>query len=143
MAGLATVPGPAAPSAAGPEEGLRTEFAFVLPRGYVDGSGTVHRDGVMRLATAKDEIVPQRDPRVHENEAYLTVLLLSRVITRLGGLADVHPGVIENMFASDLAFLQDLYRRVNQEGTTRAAVSCPACKHDFELDLAGDRLGGS
>jgi hypothetical protein len=122
---------------------LRTEFPFMLPRGYVDQAGVVHREGVMRLATAKDEIIPQRDPRVRENESYLTVLLLSRVITRLGHLTDVHPGVIENMFASDLAFLQDLYRRINQEGTTQAAVSCPACHHDFTVEMAGDRLGGS
>jgi hypothetical protein len=122
---------------------LRTEFPFILPRGYVDTSGVVHRDGVMRLATAKDEIVPQRDPRVRENESYLTVLLLSRVVTRLGRLGEVNPGVIENMFASDLAFLQDLYRRVNQEGTSQAAVTCPACSHEFAVDMAGDRLGGS
>ena len=122
---------------------LRTEFPFVLPRGYVDTSGNVHRDGVMRLATAKDEIVPLRDPRVRENEAYLTVLLLSRVITRLGTLQDVHPGILENMFASDLAFLQDLYRRINQEGTTQAAIACPACRHEFTVEMAGDRLGGS
>lgn len=125
------------------EGGLRTEFGFVLPRGYVDSAGTVHREGVMRLATAKDELVPQRDPRVRENEAYLTVLLLSRVITRLGSLTEVHAGIVENMFASDLAFLQDLYRRVNQEGTSQAAVTCPACSHDFTVELAGDRLGGS
>ena len=122
---------------------LRTEFPFLLPRGYVDGNGTVHRDGVMRLATAKDEILPQRDPRVRENEAYLTILLLSRVVTRIGTLPDVNAGVMENMFASDLAFLQDLYRRINQEGTTNAAVTCPACKHDFSVDLAGGRLGES
>lgn len=122
---------------------LRTEFPFVLPRGYVDTAGNVHRDGVMRLATAKDEIVPLRDPRVRENEAYLTVLLLSRVITRLGTLQEVHPGILENMFASDLAFLQDLYRRINQEGTTQAAVACPACRHEFTVEMAGDRLGGS
>jgi len=122
---------------------LRTEFPFVLPRGYVDTSGNVHRDGVMRLATAKDEIVPLRDPRVRENEAYLTVLLLSRVIIRLGTLQEVHPGILENMFASDLAFLQDLYRRINQEGTTQAAVACPACRHEFTVEMAGDRLGGS
>ena len=122
---------------------LRTEFPFVLPRGYVDGGGNVHRQGTMRLATAKDEIVPLRDPRVRENEAYLTVLLLSRVITRLGTLQDVHPGILENMFASDLAFLQDLYRRINQEGTTQAAVACPACRHEFTVEMAGDRLGGS
>jgi len=123
---------------------LRTEYAFVLPRGYVDGTGTVHREGVMRLATARDEIIPQRDPRVRENEAYLTVLLLSRVITRLGTLTQVHTGVIEGLFASDLAFLQDLYRRVNQEGHTQAAVTCPSCNHQFAVDVAGEqRLGGS
>jgi hypothetical protein len=122
---------------------LRTQFAFVLPRGYVDESGVVHRDGVMRLATARDEIIPQRDPRVRENEAYLTVLLLSRVITRLGTLSQVNAGTIEGMFASDLAFLQDLYRRINQEGTTRAAVSCPACQHEFAVDIGGAGLGGS
>ena len=120
---------------------LRTEFAFVLPRGFVDESGTVHRDGVMRLATARDEILPQRDPRVRENEAYLTVLLLSRVVTRLGTLSSINAGTIEGMFASDLAFLQDLYRRVNQEGTTQVAVSCPACAHQFAVDLGGGRLG--
>ena len=122
---------------------LRTEFEFELPRGYVDSSGTVHRHGVMRLATARDELVPLHDDRVRENPAYLTVVLLGRVITRLGTVTDVHPGMVENFFASDLAFLQDLYRRVNQEGHTRAAVSCPACHHDFTVDMAGDRLGGS
>lgn len=125
-------------------EGLRTEYAFVLPRGYVDQAGMVHRDGVMRLATARDEISPQRDPRVRENEAYLTVLLLSRVVTRLGTLAQVHTGVIEGLFASDLAFLQDLYRRINEEGHTAAAVTCPACNHAFTVDVAGEqRLGES
>ena len=97
----------------------------------------------MRLATARDEIIPQRDPRVRENAAYLTVLLLSRVVTRLGTLDDVHTGVIEGLFASDLAFLQDLYRRINQEGHTQAAVTCPACKHEFTVDVAGSRLGES
>ena len=125
-------------------EGLRTEYAFILPRGYVDATGTVHRDGVMRLATARDEITPQRDPRVRENEAYLTVLLLSRVLTRLGTLPQVHTGVIEGLFASDLAFLQDLYRRINQEGHTAAAVTCPECHHGFTVDVAGEqRLGES
>jgi hypothetical protein len=131
------------PATRTPNNGLRTEFAFVLPRGYVDGTGAVHREGTMRLATAKDEIVPQRDPRVRENEAYLTVLLLSRVVTRLGSLPEVHPGIVENLFASDLAFLQDLYRRVNQEGTSQVAVSCPACQHEFTIDLGADSLGGS
>jgi hypothetical protein len=127
----------------GQPSGLQTEYAFVLPRGYVDASGTVHRDGVMRLATARDEITPQRDPRVRENESYLTVLLLSRVVTKLGSLTQVHTGVIEGLFASDLAFLQDLYRRINQEGHTRASVTCPACSHEFSVDVAGGRLGES
>jgi len=140
MAGTAAAPAISAGDA-GTE--LRTEFPFILPRGYVDQTGLVHRDGVMRLATAKDELVPLRDPRVRENEAYLTVLLLSRVITRLGKVGEVHPGIIENMFASDLAFLQDLYRRINQDGTTQAAVTCPACNHEFTVEVAGDRLGGS
>jgi hypothetical protein len=127
---------------AGPDT-LRTEFEFELPRGYVDASGTVHRHGVMRLATARDELVPLHDDRVRENAAYLTVVLLARVITRLGTITDVHPGMVENFFASDLAFLQDLYRRINQEGHTRAAVTCPACQEHFTVDLAGDRLGES
>jgi hypothetical protein len=129
--------------AAGAREGLRTEFPFVLPRGYVDESGTVHRAGVMRLATAKDEIIPQRDPRVRENESYLTVLLLSRVITRLGSVPAITPGVVESMFASDLAFLQDLYRRINQDGTTELAVTCPSCRAEVTVDLGGERLGES
>jgi hypothetical protein len=128
----------------GAPQGLQTEYAFLLPRGYVDSQGTVHRDGVMRLATARDEITPQRDPRVRENESYLTVLLLSRVVTKLGTLPQVHTGVIEGLFASDLAFLQDLYRRINQEGHTAAAVTCPSCSHNFTVDVAGEqRLGES
>ena len=95
----------------------------------------------MRLATARDELIPLRDDRVRENPAYLTVVLLARVITRLGGLDDVHAGIVENMFASDLAFLQDLYGRVNAEGHARAAVACPACHHEFTIDLSGSRLG--
>jgi len=123
--------------------GLVTEFPFVLPRGYVDDDGTVHREGVMRLATARDEIAPLRDPRVRDNEAYLTVLLLSRVITRLGGLDTVTPGTVEGMFATDLSFLQDHYRRVNTEGTPRAAVRCPSCEHGFDVELSGSRPGES
>lgn len=122
---------------------LRTEFDFVLPRGYVDASGTLHRSGVMRLATARDELLPLHDDRVRENPAYLSVVLLARVIERVGTITDVHAGIVENMFASDLAFLQDLYRRVNSEGHTRAGVTCPSCKHDFSVDVAGGRLGES
>ena len=134
----------AAPSRPEPDASpLRTEFEFELPRGYVDSSGTVHKQGVMRLATARDELVPLHDDRVRENSAYLTVVLLARVIERLGTLTDVHVGIIENLFASDLAFLQDVYRRINQEGHTRAAVGCPSCGHQFTVDVAGGRLGES
>jgi len=122
---------------------LRTEFAFTLPRGYVDAAGTVHRDGVMRLATARDELIPLYDDRVREAPAYLTVVLLARVITRLGTITDVHPGMVENFFATDLAFLQDIYRRINTKGHTRASVTCPACQHHFTVDMAGGRLGES
>jgi hypothetical protein len=97
----------------------------------------------MRLATARDEIYPQTDFRVRENPAYLTVLLLTRTVTRLGSLHEVDTFTIENLFASDLAFLQDLYRRINQEGHTRAAVVCPSCNHEFSVDVAGDAPGGS
>ena len=93
--------------------GFQTEIGFELPKGYVDDDGTLHRSGSMRLATAADEILPLRDPRVQDNEAYLSVIVLSRVITQLGSLVDVHPGVIEGLFASDLAYLQDLYERFN------------------------------
>jgi hypothetical protein len=134
----------AAPS---PEESgdgaLRTEFPFILPRGYVDRSGEVHRHGVMRLATARDELLPLHDDRVRENPNYLTIVLLARVITRLGSVEDLHAGMVENFFASDLAFLQDLYRRINSEGHTHAAVTCPSCNHEFSVDVAGGRLGGS
>lgn len=122
---------------------LQTEFAFELPRGYVDQEGRLHREGVMRLATARDEIMPLRDPRVRDNEAYLTVLLLSRVVTSLGSLGEITPAIIEGLFASDLAFLQDLYSRMNQEGHTRTTIACPECRHEFEVDVAGGRLGGN
>jgi hypothetical protein len=127
----------AAPPRAGVETGLLTEYPFTLPRGYVDEQGRVHRDGVMRLATARDEITTQNDPRVRQNPAYLTVLLLASTVVSLGS-ARVDTLVIENLFASDLAFLQDLYRRINQEGHTEADVVCPACAHSFVIDIAGD-----
>ena len=130
----ATVPGPGT---------LTTTFPFTLPRGYVDARGMVHRDGVMRLATAGDEIWPQTDARVRENPAYLSVLLLTRTVTTLGTLAEVDSHVVENLFASDLAFLQDLYRRINQDGDTRVQVTCPECSHPFSVDLGGDAPGGA
>lgn len=137
-------PGPAAAAPSAPEPTpLRTEFDFVLPRGYVDQDGVVHRHGTMRLATARDELLPLYDGRVKERPEYLSVVLLARVVTKLGDV-DVNDWVIEHLFASDLAFLQDLYRRVNQEGHTRAELSCPACQHNFTVDVSGGgRLGES
>jgi hypothetical protein len=95
---------------------LQTEFEFTLPRGYIDREGNLHRTGIMRLANAKDEILPLQDPRVQRNEAYLIVILLSRVLTRLGDVSDINPGVIENLFASDLAYLQEFYNAINTNG---------------------------
>jgi hypothetical protein len=93
---------------------FQTEFEFTLPCGFLDAEGTLHREGVMRRATAADEILPLKDPRVQGNEAYVIVILLSRVLTRLGSIPAINPKVIEGLFATDLAFLQDLYNRVNQ-----------------------------
>lgn len=120
---------------------LQTEFEFTLPRGYVDRDGNIHRTGRMRLATALDEIAPLRDPRVHSNQAYLIIILLSRVITQLGTLSAITPEVVENLFAADMAYLQAFYRRINEEGQTTVPVACPQCQSKFEVDLAS--LGGS
>lgn len=122
---------------------LRTEFAFELPCGIVDETGTVHRDGTMRMATARDEILPLRDPRVRDNEAYLTVLLLARVVTRIGGMSQIPPATIEGLFAPDLAFLQDLYRRINVSRHTNATVTCPSCAREFTVDMASGLPGES
>lgn len=140
---LVDLRGPTRPNRAEEQPSLRTEFDFELPRGYVDGDGVLHRTGTMRLATARDELLPLYDARVQENAAFTTVVLLGRVITALGTLPAVTSNVIENMFASDVAFLQDFYKRINAEGHTRAAVSCPECSHRFTLDLSGGRLGES
>ena len=113
---------------------LQTEFEFTLPCGFLDEDGTLHRDGVMRRATAADEILPLRDPRVQRNDAYLIVILLSRVVTRLGGLPVVHPKVIEGLFATDLAYLQGLYNRIND--LQPDALACPHCGKDIRAEEA-------
>jgi hypothetical protein len=123
-------------------ENLRTEFEFVLPRGYVDREGNLHKQGVMRLATANDEIAPLRDPRVRQNQAYLTIILLSRVITKLGSLSDINPGVIENIFSTDLAYLQTFYRRINENPSTDVTATCPECGNKFQVDTV-TAMGGS
>lgn len=112
---------------------MKTEFEFRLPKGYVDADGNFHTDGVMRLATAADELLPTKDPRVRQNEAYLSVILLSRVVTRLGTLEMITPVVIENLFAADFAYLQDLYQRINATGDGTLSVTCPKCDHGFTL----------
>jgi hypothetical protein len=115
---------------------LQTEFEFRLPRGYLDSEGQIHRDGCMRLATALDEIEAYQDPRVQDNEAYLPLILLSRVITRLGSLSVVSPQVISGLFASDLAYLEDLYQRLNTQGEVILGAVCPQCSLQFQLRVA-------
>ena len=114
---------------------LQTEFAFTLPHGYLDGDGDLHRDGVMRLAVAYDEIVPMKDPRVQTNPAYLIIILLSRVITKLGDLDHINPKIIEGLFSADLAYLQEFYQRINETGDKRLAVTCPHCGKDFMVEV--------
>jgi hypothetical protein len=118
---------------------FQTEIQFTLPKGYMTAEGMLHREGRMRLATAADEILPLKDPRVQQNPAYLTVILLSRVVTKLGSLADVHPGVIEGLFASDLSYLQAVYQQLNGDGALSASAVCPHCEHRF--DVRFDDLG--
>lgn len=114
---------------------LQTEFEFTLPQGYADEDGTLHQQGVMRLATAADEIKPLNDPRVKANPSYLTIILLSRVITRLGTLEDVTPPVIENLFVSDLGYLQELYERINSRGADTVDAVCPDCGEQFDVSV--------
>lgn len=116
---------------------LQTEFRFTLPCGYVDAAGNLHREGLMRRATALDEVEPLADPRVRANEAYLSILLLSRVVTRLGDLTPISPAVVEGLFASDFSYLQDLYVRVN-EGGELIETACPSCGTRFTLDQSYD-----
>ena len=114
---------------------LQTEFDFVLPKGFVDDGGNVQREGSMRMATALDEIAPLRDPRVRNNEAYLVIILLSQVITRLGTLPKVTPIMIEKFFAADIAYLQDLYRQINDVSARKVRLMCPNCGHEFEEEV--------
>ncbi len=120
---------------------FQTEYEFSLPMGYVDSDGDLHREGVMRLATAADEILPLKDPRVQKNPSYLVVILLARVITRLGSLDQVTPKTIEGLFAADLAYLQNLYNQINQVGNGHSSITCPQCQYEFQVE--GQGLGGS
>ncbi len=117
-----------------------TEHEFELPKGYVDAQGNLHRKGTMRLATAADEILPMKDPRVQGLPAYLIVILLSRVVVKLGTIPQVHCGVIEGLFAEDLAYLQALYNSINGLGGKPSTVRCPHCGREIEVEPP---LGGS
>jgi len=119
---------------------FQTEYEFTLPKGYVDAEGNLHKKGVMRLATAADEILPLKDPRVQQNPAYLNIILFSRVITKLGELQTINTKVIEDLFASDLAYLQDFYRQINGDGANIVKATCPKCEHEFEVEVHS--LGG-
>jgi len=119
---------------------FQTEHEFTLPMGFIDEHGTIHRDGLMRLATAADEILPLKDPRVQKNAAYLVVILLSRVVTRLGGVNPITPKTIEGLFSADLAHLQNLYNDINRLGQGTLPITCPQCQHAFEMERPS--LGG-
>lgn len=112
-----------------------TEIEFTLPRGYMDPDGSLHKEGTMRLATAADEILPLKDPRVQSNPAYLTVIVLSRVITKLGGLPDVTPKTIENLYAADVSYLQAVYQRLNADGKANVRAICPQCDQQFDVEM--------
>lgn len=118
---------------------LQTEYEFALPHGYVDEQGNLQRHGVMRLATALDEVEPLSDPRVQANQAYLGILLLSRVLVQLGDFRPVPPAVVEGLFSGDFAYLQDLYVRLNDVGTTLVEAQCPNCGGHLTLDLTAER----
>ena len=115
---------------------FKTEFEFTLPKGFVDDQGNLHRKGVMRLATAKDEIVPLQDFRVKNNRAYLVIILLSRVISQLGDMKEgINPGVIESLFSADLSYLQEFYRQINESGSANVGAKCPSCGQEFQVDI--------
>jgi hypothetical protein len=120
---------------------FRTEYEFILPMGYLDADGNLHREGVMRLATAADEILPLKDPRVQKNAGYLIVILLSRVLIRLGGVDQITPRTVEGLFAADLAYLQSLYNEINQIDRKERPAVCPHCERTFDLEQPV--LGGS
>lgn len=114
---------------------FQTEYEFELPRGYVDENGTLHKRGIMRLATAADEILPMRDQRVQQNPGYLTIILLTRVITKLGDLKHIDTRIVEKLFTADLAFLQAFYRQINDIEAPRVHTGCPKCDHEFEVEV--------
>lgn len=115
---------------------LAQEFNFTLPRGLVDDAGQIHRQGLMRLATAKDELAVAKHRRSHHSETDRTLVLLARVVTQLGTLNPITPEHLENLFTNDLGYLREFYNRINQHSTAEIPARCPACDHAFALDLA-------
>jgi hypothetical protein len=117
-----------------------TEFEFTLPKGLVDQQGNVHRQGKMRLSTARDELVLQKDPKAQESTAYGVLIRLSQVITYLGDISNLTPVLLENLFILDLAFLREFYNRINQNSDPLIAVQCPKCSHQFKekISLSGE-----
>lgn len=115
---------------------FQTEFDFELPMGYVDSEGNLLRHGTMRLATALDELTVLSDMRSRNNDAYVVILLLARTITSLGSITNINTGIIEGLFAADLSYLQEFYRRINESGSTKRTYACPHCGKPFEVDLA-------
>lgn len=114
---------------------FQTEFTFTLPRGYIDDTGMIHREGTMRLANAADEILPLKDPRVQQNPGYLTIILLARVITKLGSLPAVDTRTVEKLFTMDLAYLQDLYERINTMEMPTYTGICPHCGEEIRIPV--------
>ncbi|MCC5635356.1 phage tail assembly protein [Nostoc sp. CHAB 5844] len=115
---------------------IHTEFDFILPRGLLDAEGNLHRQGVMRLATAKDEIIVQKNRAAQENAAYAAIVMLSQVITRLGNLTEITPNLLENLFSRDLVYLREFYNRINHQGDAYVPVQCPQCHTNFQVELA-------
>jgi hypothetical protein len=118
-----------------PANPLVTTFDFVLPRGLVDAQGTVHAAGTMRLATARDEMIADKDPRGQDSPTYRTLIMLSQVITKLGTLATIEPEQLENLFTKDLAYLNEFYNRINQQGRALIPTQCPQCNREFDVEL--------
>ena len=110
---------------------LQREYEFTLPKGYMDEEGGVHRRGVMRLATALDEIEAAKAPGTKENGDYMSVVLLSRVVSRLEGVDNVTPEIIGGMFTADFAFLQNMYETINSAEDPVIHVQCPFCNKSF------------
>ena len=120
---------------------IQTEYEFTLPCGFVDEAGTLHRDGVIRLSTALDELEALKDPRVKANDSYLSVVLLSRVIVRLGAIPGLAPEHVERLFSADFAYLQELFVRLNDAGAGVAETQCPECGTRFPVDLTAGVSG--